>query len=236
MRMNTDRSDFVFHIDHADQRRYFRVPFTVENDIDTLTIAYAYERHRDRNAGGGRVIRDEVNIVDLALEDETGSLVGASGSERNEITIHQNYATPGYRPARLTPGEWRILLGAYKIEEDGCPVRITVTQTKKRGVLLHGDCHTHTEHSDGWYSVDALIERARQDRLDFIFVTDHNSMASNAFLRSTPDLTVLPGVELTYYDGHANLLGVERPVRSFFADTREEVLANIREGRENGAL
>ncbi len=152
------------------------------------------------------------------------------------MVLHANHATPGYRPGDIVPGQWQLVLGAYLIEAEGCPVEITIRQTFKTPCLLVGDCHVHTEHSDGWYPVEALLDRARQDKLDFIFVTDHNCMTSNALLRSDPTLTVLPGVEMTYYDGHYNLFGLPRPVATNTANGRDEVLAIMREGKKNGAL
>ena len=223
-------------IEKREERQYLRVPFQVTEGIETLTIAISYTRHRVISEGEGKTLRPEVNIIDLALEDPDHVLVGASGSERREITIHENHATPGYHSLPLRAGTWFIILGAYHIEEEGCPVLLTVTQIPKDGILLKGDCHTHTVHSDGWYTVDELISRVRTDRLDYLFVTDHNAMTSNELLRSYPDLTVLPGVEITYYDGHCNMFGVKRPVKTYVANGREEVLAVLREGRENGAL
>ncbi|HML46740.1 MAG TPA: CehA/McbA family metallohydrolase [Clostridia bacterium] len=227
---------FTRRIEKPEERRLLRIPFDMPVDVETLTVAYAYERRRLSEFGPGHTVSQEINIVDLALEDGQGRLVGASGSERLSVTIHENHATPGYRPTPLTPGTWHLVLGAYRIEEDGCPVEITLSFAPKGGVLLRGDCHLHSAHSDGWYAVDALLDRARQDRLDYLFLTDHNSTAGNDLLRSDPDLTVLPGVEMTYYDGHYNLFGVAHPVRTYVANGREDVLSILREGRESGAL
>ena len=223
-------------IEHSNQRQFVRVPFTVEPDMELLTVSYAYQRRRPVDEAPGRERLDEVNIIDLGLEDPDHVLVGASGSERSTVLVHENYATPGYRPASLREGTWYVVLGLYLIEEGGCALTLTITQTIKQPVLLKGDTHLHTTHSDGWYSVEETIARARQDRLDYIFITDHNCMTSNASLINYPDIAVLPGVEVTYYDGHYNLLGVQRPVKTFYANTREEVLAIMQEGRQNGAL
>lgn len=223
-------------IEPREERQLLRVPLELEPDIETLHLSYTYQRHREETDENGRVVRREINTVDLALENEMGLQIGASGGARQEITLHENYATPGYLPSPITPGTWQIILGAYHVAPEGCEVTLQITLHRKQTQLLRGDCHTHTEHSDGRYSVDALIDRARQDRLDFLFITDHNSMSSNRLLRSYPDLTVMPGCEATYYGGHFNFLGIERPMDGYFANGREEVLAVMREGRRRGAL
>ncbi len=76
----TDVQHFTRRIDHSEQRQYLRVPFTVHPHVDTLTIEYGYTRHRMLEAGAGITLRNEVNIVDLALEYPTLTLVGASVS------------------------------------------------------------------------------------------------------------------------------------------------------------
>ncbi len=227
---------FTLSLSRDQQRQYLRIPVKVEPDVEQLTITYDYQRRRPVEEAPGRTRLDEVNVIDLGLEDPDHVLVGASGSERSTILVHENHATPGYQPVPLKEGTWHVLLGLYLIEENGCALTLTVTQTPKKPVLLKGDTHLHTIHSDGWYSVEETALRARQDRLDYIFITDHNCMTSNACLPSHPDIAVLPGVEITYYGGHYNLLGVQRPVRTFFANTRAEVLAIMQEGRQNGAL
>lgn len=228
-------TDFTRLITHAEQRQYLRLPFEVAEDVETLEISYSYTRRRLEKEGGV-TLNQEVNIVDLALEDPAHSLVGASGSQRLSVTIHENWATPGYRPARLVPGTWYLVLGAYLIEEAGCEVSVSITQTKKETVLLRGDTHCHSEHSDGRYPVEEVLRRAKADGLDYLFLTDHNAMSSNEYLRSEPGFTVLPGVEMTYYGGHYNLYGVRRPVKTYTANTREEVLRIMREGKQSGAL
>jgi hypothetical protein len=102
--------------------------------------------------------------------------------------------------------KWALVLGAYKIEP--CRMRRRnrdIAFTLKRRVLLRGDLHMHSLNSDGRYSVDEIIGIAKRRGLDFIFLTDHNNIVQNDEIRSSDALVVMPGMEWTHYDGHANL-------------------------------
>ena len=49
--------------------------------------------------------------------------------------------------------------------------------------FLRGDLHMHTTWSDGWGSVAEMVETAEARGLDFIFVTDHNTVRQKAECR-----------------------------------------------------
>ncbi len=181
--------------------------------------------------------RQEINIIDLGLIAPDGTQVGASGSDKTRIQVSATFATPGYRAWDLVPGEWRILLGAYKVATEGVTVSYDLTFTPKRRRLLKGDLHVHTLASDGVLSVEELARHARRHGLDFLAITDHNQMVSADALPTIPELTLIPGIEWTHYKGHANFLGVDRAYEEpFFANTQEEVGARFNSARERGAL
>jgi hypothetical protein len=71
-----------------------------------------------------------------------------------------------------------------------------------------GDFHTHTNFSDGYYSPAELVEVARLEGLDFVAVTDHNTIDGYAHFGNPPDLLVIPGVEITRKVGHFNVFGI----------------------------
>jgi hypothetical protein len=75
---------------------------------------------------------------------------------------------------------------------------------------LAGDLHAHTVHSDGVMSVAELAVLAAERGLDFVAVTDHNTVshhASLAGLSGRYGVTLLPGQEVTTEAGHAGVLG-----------------------------
>lgn len=75
---------------------------------------------------------------------------------------------------------------------------------------LAGDLHTHSVHSDGALTIPELAAFAVRQGLDFLAITDHNTVSHHAVL---PDvsarygITLLPGQEVTTASGHANAFG-----------------------------
>ena len=75
---------------------------------------------------------------------------------------------------------------------------------------LAGDLHSHTVHSDGSMTVPELASLAVAGGLDFVAVTDHNTVSHHRELPSASALygvTLVPGQEVTTSRGHAGVLG-----------------------------
>jgi hypothetical protein len=207
-------------------------------NIESFSLTYHYDRHHESETGKvGFISRQEVNIIDLGLIAPNGMQVGASGSDKTLIQVSATFATPGYRTCNLIPGEWRILLGAYKVAAEGVTVFYELTFTPKRLRLFKGDLHLHTLASDGVLSVEELAQHAQRHGLDFLAITDHNQMVSADSLPCLPGLTLIPGIEWTHFKGHANFLGVDTAYdEPFFANGQEEVQSRFDSARERGAF
>jgi hypothetical protein len=227
-------------IEHSQQGSYFTLPFTMPDDTESLTLRYWYARYDGGETMEGRSIfesRQELNVIDLGLIAPDGSQAGASGSDKTEIYIDECRATPGYKPQKLVPGQWQIIVGAYKVEAEGVHVTYEIKMVEKRVRLLKGDLHVHTLASDGVHTVEELGWKAKRNGLDFLAITDHNQMSTSPGMPQVEGITLIPGVEWTHYQGHANFLGVDKPYDlPFMANTPEEVLARFNSARERGAL
>jgi hypothetical protein len=227
-------------VEAAQQGLYLRLPFTMPAGVEGLRLRYQYARYdeRDVDAGGAAfTARQEINIIDLGLIAPDGTQVGASGSDKTEIGVSAVAATPGYRARPLVPGRWEILVGAYKVAPGGVTVTYDLTFTLKQRRLLKGDLHAHTLASDGVLTAEELAWRARRHGLDFLAITDHNQQLPAGALPQVPGLTLIPGVEWTHYQGHANFLGCDQPYdEPFAANTLAEAQARFRSARERGAL
>lgn len=219
---------------------YRLLPIMVPPGIKTIEIQYFYERN-------------EENIIDLGLFDPRGSAFlrglgfrGWSGSARNHVIISEHWATPGYLAGPIYPGTWQLLLGLYKIG-GLCPCEVNiffsddpvVEAPSSQPLLgsssvvpgwLKGDLHCHTCHSDAESTVDEMWAIANKKGLDFLAITDHNTVSHlNAVkeLNEEHKLLLLPGQEITTYKGHANALGLWEWVD--FRCTKDEEIAKVSE-------
>ena len=234
------RMQIPLFIEHARQGEYFTLPFTMPDNVEVFSLAYKYERRPPLeipSEHGQFTSRIEANIIDLGLIALDGSQVGASGSDKLSISISETQATPGYRPCKLVPGEWKIIVGAYKVADQGVGVHYELTFTAKHARWLKGDTHTHTIGSDGVLSVPELALHGARNGLDYLAITDHNQMFSSEALIEQPPLTLISGIEWTHYQGHANFLGVDKPYdEPFIANTFEQVKDRFASARSRGAF
>ncbi|HEX6526460.1 MAG TPA: CehA/McbA family metallohydrolase [Streptosporangiaceae bacterium] len=181
--------------------------------------------------------RSQGAVLDLGCLDP-GGFRGWSGGARRSFVITPEGATPGYLPGELEPGPWQVMIGLHKIPSDGVDYRLTaevyrsagqlqrdelpdvppVPERRPRRVLpssdgrrwLAGDLHAHTVHSDGALSVPELVALAVRRGLDYLAVTDHNTVSHHAELPAAAKrygVILLPGQEVTTDGGHAGALG-----------------------------
>jgi len=233
------KTQLTFFISYDKEGEYLTLPFTMPENTAEFQLSYDYPTHQEVTHpvdGGQFTSRERINIIDLGLIAPNGEQVGASGSDKHSITLSANRATSGYTPQPLTPGEWQILAGAYKVAEEGVTVTYELSFEPKKRALYIGDIHTHTVASDGVLTVEELAAHARRHRLDFLAITDHNQMSTSTILNLIPGITLIPGVEWTHYQGHANFLGVDQPYdEPFYTNSDDEVKVRFQSARERGA-
>ena len=72
-----------------------------------------------------------------------------------------------------------------------------------------GDFHAHTSFSDGVYSPDELVTLARAEGLDFLSITDHNTIGALSAFTIRPTMPIMRGIEITLKIGHFNVFDVD---------------------------
>ncbi|GAA2275238.1 hypothetical protein GCM10010402_34510 [Actinomadura luteofluorescens] len=194
------------------------LPFELPQGTASITVELSFD--------GG--------VIDLGCHGPCG-FRGWSGGARRRFTIGADWATPGYLPGELEPGLWHVWLGLHRIPPDGVPYEVTVTtsgtaptrpdetppprpERPSRPDLpapggmrwLAGDLHSHTVHSDGTLTVHELACLAASRGLDYLAVTDHNTVSHHPELPAAgahAGILLLPGQEVTTDLGHANVFG-----------------------------
>ena len=81
-----------------------------------------------------------------------------------------------------------------------------------------GELHVHSTHSDGKLPVRDVSEHLRANGYDFFFLTDHNSIRGWNDFDKIEGIKIYRGLELTAFDGHILLLGVNDYMRWYGDD------------------
>lgn len=212
---------------------YYTVPFSVPENVVKITVSYDYFKPTKGLLGDLK----PSNTVDIGLMDEKGNFLGWSGSAHKSIFVGESEASSGYLTQSVNAGEWKILVGAYHVLPDGVEVTYNIDFEYKKEALLFGDLHIHSNASDGKFSAWELGLMAKERKLDFIALANHNNFAENLHLPRFDSLTFIPAVEWTHYNGHMNFFGVSAPFEnSFIANTKEEMQEIISHAKSLGAV
>ncbi|UFU06692.1 CehA/McbA family metallohydrolase [Ruania halotolerans] len=225
------------------QTPYPTIPFDLPPGAESVEVRLAYDT--------------DAAVIDLGCEGPAGWR-GWSGGARDRLVIGPTAATPGYLPGELETGQWSVQLGLYRLPAD--PIEVTVTvispaqsrvepepaplpprEAAPRGSTRRlpaepgltwyaGDLHAHSTHSDGEQSLAELAALAVTAGLDFLAVTDHNTVSHHGLLPAVGGalgITLLPGQEVTTARGHANVFGdvgwidFRRPAADWIADAQD---------------
>jgi hypothetical protein len=166
------------------------------------------------------------NLISLSLFGPDGPRGARHNNDDMTFDLTATTASPGYLPGPIEPGRWTVwldcfrLLGpdpvAYTMEitcdtgpvEDRAPAAPVRPATRGPG-WYRGDLHAHSLHSDASWDIPDLVAWARRRGLDFMTLSDHNTLSGHAELHSLADdaLLTIGGTELTTHYGHALSLG-----------------------------
>lgn len=173
----------------------------------------------------------EGDVLDWGLDGPEG-FRGWGGGNTEDAVVGEAAASRSYLAGPLTPGTWRVVVGKAVLGDGPHPFEVTVTlrdeatlaaqpertpyvpaQALETGARWYaGDLHVHDlESGDAVPTIDEVAAFAESVGLDFVFLSDHNTVSQADFLVDAqarwPELLLLPAIEFTTYDGHANALG-----------------------------
>jgi hypothetical protein len=222
----------------AGENRYIYVPFEVPKNTESVSFSFEYDK---RNGSNNLEFGLFDSQFSGKTRDKNG-FRGWSGSVRESIFISRETATNGYTPGAIQPGTWYVIVGLARLESGGVKLKLEMDlnriDTKPLGELenetakkfrfkkleklapirtngltwFRGDLHSHSFHSDGRWTIKAMLESARSNNLDFLAITDHNTISNSrdidGQLRDFEHFLLVRGEEVTTHGGHINVWGL----------------------------
>ena len=236
-------------ISGADNHTYREVPFKVPEGTGRITIDFSY------------TARDQHTAIDLGLFDAERFRGWGGGKQGqvtvSETDATASYLPGPIRAGtwRLLLGVPNIRAGVrseytakiYFLRKGSAPSISTFSSAPFRPSpgWYRGDLHLHTAHSDGPCvsqsgtsvpcPVFKIVSAAADRHLDFVAMTDHNTTSHYEALRELQPyfdkLLIIPGREITTFEGHANVFGttefIDFRVGSSSVPTMNDLFAQV---------
>lgn len=237
-------------------RTYRLLPFDIPEGVKALEIRFDYT---------GRDQRTTIDVGLLGPGDKfDAEFRGWSGGNKRSFMLSTADATPSYLSGPVKPGRWQLLLGVPNIRKGQTSEFTAEVYFQRNGAAMQvaplrsepgwyrGDLHMHSGHSDGscssksgdkrvpcplFLTLDAAADRG----LDFVAVTEHNT---NSHVRELTALQpyfdktlLIPGMEMTTFQGHANAFNLREPVDFRVSSTQvPNWNALLKQANDKGAL
>jgi hypothetical protein len=219
---------------HRDRHQHLRFEIDVPERTAELRIRFRWE---PADMGS----EHEANALSVSLYDPAG-FRGVAARSDQEIVVGEEAAAPGFVAGPLPPGIWSIVVSTAEILNDGgetgyleyrleasaitadargearraAPAAAATTRRSPdtaRPRWYRGDLHSHTVHSDGSMTVDDRVRGAVERGLDFLAITDHNTISHHRELDRWPEvITPIRASEVTTFHGHMNCFGLHRAI------------------------
>ena len=215
-------------------RTYRLLPFEVPDGVKAIEVRFDYTGREARTT-------IDVGLLGPGETFEQ-AFRGWSGGNKRAFTISKADATPSYLAGPMMPGKWQLLLGVPNIRKGQTSQFTAEVYFQREGTSepptqpkplraeagwYRGDLHMHSGHSDGSCATKSGEQRApcplfltlnaAADRgLDFVVFTEHNTNSHVQELTALQPyfdrLLLIPGMEMTTFQGHANALNLREPV------------------------
>lgn len=224
-----DAADVVLsgRIDGSAHERYIELPFDVPAGTGRITVAFDYS---------GREAR---TTIDLGLIDPQGIRGWSGGNKRMFTVADDDatpsYRAGPLAAGRWhlllgVPNIRRGVVSDYTARIEFTPrdtldlLPAALQPVLREGPAWYrGDLHMHSAHSDASCPSQAgvrvpcplflSLQAASERQLDFVAVTEHNTASHLMELRGLQPyfdrLLLIPGMEVTTFQGHANVFGLQ---------------------------
>ena len=223
---------------------YERIPFEVPEG--TVEILFAPSDNSD------------VDVLDFGLEGPDG-FRGWCGDLDTPAIVGVEESSRCYLPGAIEPGTWYVDIGKARLNSEVVSWTVTLefrdeataaarprapfeARVLESGARWYrGDFHVHsTESGDAHASFDMIRDLARSRGMDFINLSDHNTVSQHALVSAyqdgVDDLLFLRGSEVTTYGGHGTALGNPRYVEHHIGRDGHTIDALLEQVAEDGGL
>ena len=193
-------------------------------------------RHRDALKVDDRAAVLQ-NLMNVVLVDPAGRWRGRwdrlPAAQSGELILAERCASRGFVAGAIQPGTWTAavehhgIFGAtvdYEIAVRGRsapsdaelaalvePAYREAPFARRGPGWYFGELHSHSIHSDGKHEMAEIADRAARAGLDFLALTDHNTMSAHPVPPGAP-VIIVPGFELTTFHGHHPVYGLAEMV------------------------
>lgn len=218
-------------ITRADHQTYREISFFVPQGMQRITIDFSYDKDnrtvidlglRDpqgqRGWSGGNKSRIEIGPFTATPSYRPAPIQAGEWKLVLGIPNIRDGQTSSYSATITFDGQSDQEREPY--DHDFFFPNLPQPSQPRSSSWFRGDFHSHTAHSDGSCDVDGerqpcpthhTADAARNAGLDFVAVTDHNTITQLADLRrlqsNYPNTLLIPGTEITTFNGHANVVG-----------------------------
>ena len=203
-----------------------------------LDLAGLYQDKVEENAGFR-------NLITVSLNDPE-NFRGAHHyfNTQQEMILSASEASLGFIAGEIQAGQWELILSCHGIFSDEiqatlkieawlskpaepflCPFAQARPDLKVKDRPFIGsqdlvdyrlELHAHTTHSDAQQSTQELLQAADQLSLDWLAITDHNTISALQEAKHLPQdsyrVKLLVGMELTTFYGHFLIYGPQAKV------------------------
>ena len=211
---------FVGSLTKNDSKTYHPHSFEVPAGTTNIHLDFQYTPHY----ATGRIHQNQVNVS----IDGPDAVRGQWNLMRPYCDINGIASSPGIGTWAIQPGTWTAFVEAHRIlPPDTVAYELTVTLSSEPLTLTppiydesrkvastqpgwyRGDLHAHTLHSDGRWDIPEFTRFMRNRGLDFVSLSDHNTVTGLAQHRSQTEdgFLALGGMELSTFNGHMLALG-----------------------------
>ncbi len=200
------------------------------------------------------------DILDFGVNDPNG-FRGWGGGNTEPAVIGEQAASRSYVAGPIAAGTWQVVIGKALIKSTPAKYQLDITfrdtatlapQTERTPYVpaaalevgarwYAGDFHVHSiESGDARPPLDEVATFARGRGLDFVLISDHNTLTQLEFFVDAqsrhPKLLLLPGMEYTTYDGHANAIGATKWVDHKIGQPGVTIKGAVQAFRDQGAI